>query len=770
MIGSILGNSVRRVEDPRFLRGTATYVEDLSNDEALHAVFVRSFLAHARITGIDDTSAKALPGVAAVYTATDLDLPPMPPLSSVAERFARPLLARDVVRFVGEAVAVVLATTRAEAVDAAEAVVLDYEPLPVVVDPIRAVEPGATILFPDHGSNVALDTGFVSMPRRAGADPLAGADVVIRARFVNQRVAPVPMEVNGALAAFDPDTDGVTLWVPSQAPFAVRTDVARGLGLDESQVHVIAPAVGGGFGAKGDTYPEWILLAALAHRLTRPVRYVETRSENMTAMVHGRAQVQDVEIGARRDGTIVGLRADVIADMGAYPMGAYLPELTRMMACGVYRIPRVQFRSRCVLTNTTPVGAYRGAGRPEAAALIERAMDMVADELDMDPIELRRRNLIPPEAFPHTTASGGKYDTGDYDAALTEALRTANYEELRAEQAARRARGDRFLLGIGVSCYVEITGFGSEFGSVEVHDDGSVTVLTGTSPHGQGHETAWAQIVAGTLGVSFERIRVVHSDTDLVPSGEGTMGSRSAQMGGSAVLRASEGVLDKARLVAAHALEAAVEDIALTGDARIGVSGAPDRSLSWAELAAIAADPGALPASMEPGLLATADFEQGGSTYPFGAHVAVVDVDAQTGRVRLVRHIAVDDCGRIINPLLVDGQVHGGVAQGVAQALFEEATFDEAGTPLNASLMSYAMPSAAELPFIEVRHTTTPTPMNPLGAKGIGEAGTIGSTPAVQNAVVDALSHLGVRHLDMPLTPERVWRAIRESTEVHRLR
>ena len=766
MAGSILGNAVLRIEDPRFLAGEARYVENIALEGAQHAVFVRSFLAHARVDGIDATQARTMPGVAGVWTAVDLDLPPMGVMESVGEGFARPVLAREVVRFVGEAIAIVVAGSRAEAMDAAEAVIVDYDPLPVAADPLAAMAPDAPLLFPEHGSNVLLDR--LSGRYREGA--LEGADVVVRARFVNQRVAPIPMEANGALAAFDPETEGVQLWVPSQAPFAVRAEVAEALGLDEDRVHVIAPDVGGGFGAKGDTYPEWIALAAIAMRTRGAVRYTETRSKNLSAMVHGRAQIQDVVIGARRDGTIVGLRADVLAEMGAYPQGAYLPTLTRKMAAGVYRIPRIEFRSRCVVTNTTPVGAYRGAGRPEAAALIERAMDIVADELGLDPVEVRRRNLIPPDAFPHTTVTGAVYDTGAYEAALAEALRLAGYAELRSDQAARRARGDRRLLGIGVSCYVEVTGFGSEFGSVEVHEDGSATVLTGTSPHGQGHETAWAQIVAGTLGLAMERVRVVHSDTRLVPSGDGTMGSRSAQVGGSAVLRASEGVLEKGRRIAALALEAAVEDVVVNEDGRVGLAGAPDRSFSWGELAAMASHADALPRGMRPGLHVADEFSLGGNTYPFGAHVAVVEVDRETGFVRQLRHVAVDDCGRILNPILVDGQIHGGVAQGVAQALFEEVRFDENGTPLTGSLLSYEMPSAADLVSVETAHTVTPTPLNPLGAKGVGEAGSIGSTPAVQNAVVDALSHLGVRHVDMPLTPERVWRALSGVPEVQSLR
>jgi carbon-monoxide dehydrogenase large subunit len=729
-------------------------------DEALHAVFVRSTVAHGRVGAVQADEARSMPGVAGVFTAADFDLPPMAS-GMVPFTFARPVLASDTVRFVGEVLAVVVAETFAQAVDAAETVYADIDPLPAVVDPVAAAAPESPALFPDQGSNLAMDSSF------GDPDPLAGAEVVARGRFVNQRLAPVPMETNAALAVPDEETGRLTMWISCQAPHYTRAGLAEPLGLKESQLRVIAPAVGGGFGAKIDIVPELVLVGALALRLGRPVRWGETRSENLIAMWHGRAQVQDVEIGATRVGTITGLRIGIVADGGAYPgMAAYLPVLTQLMASGVYRIPKIGGRLACVCTNTTPINAYRGAGRPEAAALVERAMDLIAAELGMDPADLRRKNLIPKDAFPFTTASGATYDVGDYEAALDEALRLAGYEQLRAEQAERRRRGDTEQMGIGVSTYVEVTayGMGSEFGSVEVHADGTVTVQTGTSPHGQGHATAFAQIAAETLKVPLEAVTVVHSDTGVVPRGEGTMGSRSAQVGGSAVLQASEAVLEKARRVAAHLLEAGPEDVVLFDDGRIGIAGAPDRALSWSELAASAAEPSGVPEGMDPGLWSRGNFSQpSNGTYPFGAHVAVVEVDTETGRVRLVRHVAVDDCGRVLNPLLVEGQVHGGLAQGIAQALYEEVLFDDDGNPLTGTLMSYEMPSAAELPSFETAHTVTPTPLNPLGAKGIGESATIGSTPAVQSAVVDAVSHLGVRHIDLPLTPERVWRAIRDA-------
>jgi aerobic carbon-monoxide dehydrogenase large subunit len=750
-----MDGAIRRREDPPLLTGTARYTDDLAVPGALQAVFVRAPLAHGRIEAVRVTAAAAMPGVVGVFTAADLALPPMPAGTAPAA-FARPVLADTTVRFLGEPVALVVAATRVQALDAAEAVEVDYQPLEVVVDPLAALEADAPLLFPGHGSNLAKQRAW---PRRSTA--LEGAEVVVRARFVNQRVAAAPMEPNAAVAVPDPERDALTLYVPCQAPFSVREVVADALGLAADRVRVVAPAVGGGFGARIATYPEQVAVAAVARRLGRPVRYVESRSESMLAMSHGRAQVQEVELGATRDGRLVGLRARLVGDGGAYPgEAAYLPGFTRLMASGVYRIPRIEVATACVATNTTPVAAYRGAGRPEATALLERAVDLLAAELAIDPAELRRRNLIPPDAFPYQTPTKARYDTGDYRAALDRVLGVAGYRELRAEQAERRRRGDRRQLGVGLAVYVEVTGFGSEYGAVAVQPDGLVTVSTGTSPQGQGHETSFAQLVAATLGVAPEAVRVVHSDTALLPRGDGTMASRSLQVGGSAVLQAAELVMDKARALAAHLLEAPAEDVAVFPGEGLGVAGAPSTALAWSELAAAAADPRRRPAGMPPGLDAATDFTLPGSTYPFGAHLAVCEVDLETGLARALRHVAVDDAGRILNPMLAEGQVHGGIAQGIAQALFEEVRYDEAGNCLTGTLASYAMPSAADLPAFETLRTQTPTPLNPLGAKGIGESGAIGATPAVQNAVVDALAHLGVTHIDLPLTPERVWRAI----------
>jgi carbon-monoxide dehydrogenase large subunit len=754
---SIFGSRVLRTEDPRFLTGRGRYVDDVPVEDALRAVFVRSMMAHARLSRIEVSEAASMPGIAAVLTSDDLELDEQPPAGNVLGPFGRPVLARGVVRFVGEPIAVVLGGSTPQAIDAAEVVSIDYEPLEPVIGVEASVEPRAPLLFPEAGTNVAHE-----FSQHWDADVLEGADVVVRGRFVNQRLAPVSMEPNAFTVV--PEDDGrLMIWASTQVPFDVRGDVADALGLGRERIHVIAPDVGGGFGAKLQVYPEYLVCAAVAMRLGRPVRWSETRSENLVAMTHGRAQVQVVELGARRDGTLVGMRADLLADMGAYPIGAYLPPTTQSMLAGPYRIPRIAVRGRSVVTTTTPIAPYRGAGRPEATALLERAMDLLAVELGVDPVEVRRRNLIPAEAFPYRTAVGAEYDVGEYERALDEAVRLAGYEELRREQAERRARGDRRQLGIGVGAYVEVTGWAREFGSVQVHPDGTVTVLTGTSPHGQGHETSFAQITSGVLGVPLERVRVIHSDTDLVPSGQGTYGSRSLQIGGSSVWERSTEVLEKAKRLAAHLLEVSEGDVVQHDDGRLGVAGAPDRGLTWAELASASEDPRRLPADMEPGLSASGKFKQRGSTYPFGAHVAVVEVDMETGEARPVRHVAVDDCGRILNPMLVEGQVHGGLAQGIAQALYEGVEYDEHGSPVTGTLVSYLMPGAADLPAYVTGHTETPTPLNPLGAKGIGESATIGSAPAVQNAVIDALSHLGVRHLDMPLSPERVWRAIREA-------
>ncbi|MGH3322722.1 MAG: xanthine dehydrogenase family protein molybdopterin-binding subunit, partial [Streptosporangiaceae bacterium] len=761
MAGSILGNAVRRIEDPDLLLGRGTYVDNLrfeGTQGVLHLAFVRSPIAHGHVHAIDTRGAAAAPGVVAVYTGADLGIPAYHPFVVLNERCPRPPLADGKVRFVGEAVAVVVAETQTAAVDATELVDVDYEPLPEAIDPEAALAPDAPLQFEELGSNLAAGAREAD-----GADPLAGADVIVRARLENQRVAVVPMEGNAiAVVPGDGENDDhdLTVYVSTQMPHLFHRRAAELFGVAAERIRVVSPHVGGAFGSKAGVSAEHGVAIATARKLGRPVKWVETRSENMIAMPHGRGQVQYVELGTQTDGTIVGLRCRVIADAGAYAGfgGALAIGPTYMMAQGVYRIPSIGFDVAVALTNTTPMGAFRGAGRPEAAALLERIIDMAADQLDIDPAEIRRRNFPRPEEFPFTTAVGTTYDTGDYDKALTEALRLADYDKLRDEQAERRTRGDRRALGIGLSTYVEVTagGGGEEYGSVEVHDDGTATVKAGTSAHGQGHATSFAMLVADRLGIPMGSIRFVQSDTAAVPRGGGTGGSRSLQMGGNAVYQAAGAVLERARELAASLLEANVDDIVVTDDGRLGVAGVPSEALTWGELVRAATEDGGP-------LAAALDFEQAAATFPFGAHVSVVEVDLDTGRVQPLRHIAVDDCGRVLNPLIVAGQQQGGVAQGMAQALWESFTYDAEGNPLTSTLADYTIPSAAELPSLEVSSTETPTPLNPLGAKGIGEAATIGATPAVQNAVIDALSHLGVRHLDMPCTPERVWQAVRDA-------
>jgi carbon-monoxide dehydrogenase large subunit len=669
---------------------------------------------------------------------------------------ARPVLADGIVRFVGEPVAVVISETRAQGEDAAEMVFVDYEPLQAVVDPEDAAR-DEILVHEAAGTNISLTMEF-------GSDPelFAGCEVVVSGTAVNQRVAGAPLEVRAGAASWGAD-GRCTYWCSTQAPQASRDAIEAALGLDPGTVHLIAPDVGGGFGAKIGCSPEDVVVAAVARRLGRPMRWVETRSENMTNMGHGRAQVQRFTIGGRRDGTVEAYRLELLQDVGAYPaIGGILPYLTRTMAAGVYAFPKIECDLRSVATNTAPIVAYRGAGRPEATAAVERAMDLFAVEIGLDPAEVRRRNLVPADAFPFTTAVGTTYDIGDYEGALDRALEASGYEQLRAEQAARRASGDPRALGIGVSIYVEVTAgptAGGEHGRVVVNPDGTATVFTGTSPHGQGHVTSWSMIVSDRLGIPMDDIDVIHGDTDLVPNGVGTFGSRSLQLGGTAVHEAAGQVLDLARTLAGELLEANADDVVLdTGSGRFHVTGTPAVSRTWAEVAASAG---------EGGLDAETEFTAESPTFPFGAHVAVVEVDTDTGKVTLSRMITVDDAGRLLNPLLVEGQRHGGIAQGVAQALLEEVVYDADGNPLTSNLADYTFISACEVPSFELVAMETPTPVNPMGAKGIGESGTIGSTPAVQSAVVDALAHLGVRHIDMPTTPEKVWRAMATAAQAH---
>jgi carbon-monoxide dehydrogenase large subunit len=753
---NVVGQRVRRREDPRFLTGRGQYVDDYKPEGALHVQFVRSYYAHARILGIDTAAATALPGTQ-VFTAADVELTvnPPPPFIEVPPEMYRPFVASDRVRFVGEIVAVVLSETREGAVDAAELVEVDYEPLPVATDPREAVR-DEVLLFEEVGTNTCIHVP----PQDPDPNIFDACDVVTAGTIESPRLAPCPVEPRATIAEFG-DDGRLTVWLTTQTPHQDKLVLTMSLGLAPENVRVVAPDVGGGFGGKG-LGVEDVVLAWLARATRRPVRWTETRSENLVAMHHGRAQWVDFEIGGGRDGKVQALRLKILQDAGAYPgIGAFLANLTAMMSSGVYAIPKIEIDVVSVVTNTTPTGPVRGAGRPEATQMIERAMDLFAADLSLDPAELRRRNFFARDAFPVTTASGAHYDIGDYEGALDLALDAAGYEELRREQVQRRSDNASVQLGIGVSCYVEITnGINeTEFGAVDITDGGEAIVRTGSFSNGQGHETTFAQIVADRIGLPVEKITVVKGDTDVVPRGTGTYGSKSTQIGGAAAARASEVLVDKAKRLAADMLEAGVEDMVLDLEGgRFHVAGAPEPALAWSDLASrLAADDRLAELSAE------VDFEPTQPTFPFGAHVAVVEVDTETGSVKLERMIVVDDAGTIINPLVAEGQVHGGVAAGIAQALFEELRYDEDGNPLNANLVTYCFPGAPELPSFERINMETPTPVNELGAKGIGESGTIGATPAVQSAVIDAVSHLGVRHIDMPVNGLAVWEAIQRA-------
>src|SRR3954454_3602306 len=761
--GSILGNSVLRVEDPTLLTGEGKYVDDLSETGMLHVSFVRSSVAHGTVDSVDVGEAASMPGVAAVYHAgNDLGMPAMQGFAMMPPDFNRPIFAADRVRHVGDIIAAVVAESRAQADDAADAITVDITPMQAVNTAAQGLDAGAPLLFPDTGSNVCFATEF----GKDGGDPCEGADAVAELTMVSQRLAGVPMENNGAVAV-PQDDGGLTIWVSHQAPHSIHGASAPMLGLEPSQLRIVCPWVGGGFGPKAAGYVEHVIAGKAALALGKPVKWVESRSEDMVSLVHGRDYVMTARLGVNNDGKIAGFDGQVMAAAGAYPaIGAILPMLTQMMSVGVYEIPKVRFDAKTVLTNNTTVGAYRGAGRPEATQLIERVLDVAADKIGMDPAEIRRVNYMQPQTFPRTTITGANYDSGEYARALDAALEASGYDGLRAEQAARRERGDTKQLGIGVSSYVEVTapvGLHIEWGACEVNADGSATVFAGTSVHGQGHHTAFAMLASDVLGIPMDKITLVNSDTSRVPRGSGTLGSRSLQTAGSAIHVASEGVLDRAKKIAAHMLEASPDDI-VVGDGGLQVAGVPSKALTWIELAAASIDASKLPSDVEPGALRhELDFDGTDSTFPFGAHVSVVEVDPETRAETMLRHIAVDDCGRILNPLLVRGQQPGGIAQGAAQALYEWMQYDNDGNPRTASLLDYSMPSAAELCSFEVSNTQTDSPRNPLGAKGIGESGTIGSTPAIQNAVVDAVSHLGVTHIDMPCTGQRVWAAIQSA-------
>ncbi|HET8627913.1 MAG TPA: molybdopterin cofactor-binding domain-containing protein [Thermomicrobiales bacterium] len=763
--GRYVGRSVRRVGDRRLVTGAGQYVDDVHLPGTLHAAFVRSPHGHALIRGVDASAALALPGVVAVYTGEDVARFLRPQVMQAELLPGRVLrrypLAVERARYYGDAVAVVVAEDAYIARDAAALVAVDYEPLPAVVDAEAALAADAPRLYPEWDSNVAFRW------ERVGGDPdaaFAAAERVVEVRLVNQRVYAAFVEPRGIVAQYVPATGELTVWASTQVPHTLRTGISAATGLPEHHIRVIAPDVGGAFGAKGGVYPEYVLIPALSHELGRPVKWQETRGESFLATNHARDQVQRLRAAVDRDGTVRGLEVDLIANLGAYN-AASVATRTGMMAGGPYRIQDLRVTVTGVMTNTTPTGAYRGAGRPEAAYMLERLMDAIARELGLAPAEVRRRNFIPPEAFPYDGATGVRYDSGDYARALDEALRRLDYARVREEQAEARRAGR--LLGLGLAVYCEFAGPGWDSAQVRAQPTGTVTVTTGISPHGQGEETTFAQLVVDELGVALEDVVVRASDTAITPQGIGTFGSRGTSIGGSAVLLATRQVHDKARRIAAHLLESAPEDIALE-DGRYQVRGVPDRAVTFAQIARAAYGFGGLPGGLDPGLEATSYFMPEGRTFPFGAHLALVEIDRATGELTVRRYLAVDDCGPLINPQLVAGQVQGGLAQGFGQALYEGIVYDASGQLLSGTFLDYAAPKAGQLPDFELAHTVTPSPFNPLGVKGVGEAGTTGAPPALVNAALDALAPLGVRHLDMPLTAERLWRAMNEAGDDRR--
>ena len=785
----MVGARVKRVEDPRLITGQSTYVDDVRLVDMLYAAVARSPIAHGRIKSIDTSRAKAAPGVVAVYTARDLrfsgPLPNAWTLAGVHTSRHDPLCVEKV-RMVGDPIAFVVAESRYAARDAADLVDADYDELPAVVDVEKALEPGAATIWDNAPGNQAYR---VEVGDKAATDAaFRNAYKTVSLRLVNQRLIPNPMETRGVVARWERGPQQLTVWSSSQIPHLLRTNLAAMLELPEHKVRVIVPEVGGGFGSKLNVYGEEALTARAAMLLNRPVKWIESRRESFAATTHGRGQVDYVDLAVDRDGKILGLRAKIIADLGAYAQinTEAIPTLSHLVLSGCYDIPAIYSELIAVYTTLPPTDAYRGAGRPEGVHLVERIVDVAARELGMDPAEFRRKNFIPKEKFPFTSKTGVTYDSGDYAPALDKALQMANYQQLREEQrrvnagAGGRAAGSpapeggEKLMGIGLSSFIELSGFnpssagggiGWESSTVRFEPSGKVTVLAGISPHGQGQETTFAQIIADELGVPFDDVVVVHGDTTTVQYGMGTYGSRGTPVGGAALMKAVDRVREKAKRIAAHLLEAAAEDI-VYDQGRLHVRGAPDRTVTIQEIARTAyLQVDKLPQEIEPGLEATATFEPTNFTWPFGTHLAVVEIDRETGDVELKRMIAVDDCGRIISPLLVAGQAHGGIVQGVGQALLEGAQYDANGQPLTGTLMDYALPLAHELPRFEIEHTETPTPVNPLGAKGVAEADTIGATPAVVNAVVDALAQFGVKDVEMPITSEKIWRILSKTEQ-----
>jgi carbon-monoxide dehydrogenase large subunit len=782
MTTSLFGSSIRRREDPRLITGKGTYVDDVRLVGMLNLSLVRSPHAHASIKSIDTSRAKALKGVVAVYTGEDLkeQLGLLPvgwiaPPPSVTKEVPHPPLAIGTVRYVGDAVVAVIATGPGIAADGADLVEVEYDDLPAIVNAEAASKSDAPQLHEDAPNNIAFEWEVSGGDIEQAANQ---AEVVVKQRIINQRLIPNAMEGRGVVADYNPGTDQLNIWTSSQIPHLIRLLLALVTGHPEHKTRVIAPEVGGAFGSKLYLYAEEVITAMIAKQLGRPVKWIETRTENYVATTHGRDHITDVEIMGNRDGTISGIRVNLYANMGAY-LSTFAPFIPTgyygLMLVGCYTIPNVFCKVSGVFTNTTPVDAYRGAGRPEATYVVERMVDLFAAEIGMDPAEIRRKNFIPPFENGHDVATGVTYDSGNYVASLDRALEMVGYQQFRQEQEQARTEG-RYL-GIGVASYVEISGAAPsavagtlgaraplwESALVRVHPTGTVKVYTGSSAHGQGHETTYAQLVAANLGISPDDVEVVHGDTDQVPFGPGTFGSRSVSVGGGAIHMSVEKIKDKARRLAAHLLEAAPEDIVYE-DGKMFVRGAPANAKTFQEVTLAAhVYTSNLPEGMEPGMEASSFFDPKNFTWPAGTHIAVVEVDPDTGDVKLLRFIAVDDVGNVINPMIVDGMVHGGVTQGIGQALQEEAVYDDSGQLLTGSMMDYAVPKAQDLPSFEVERTVTPSPSNPMGVKGAGETGTIAASPAVINAVVDALSPFGIKHIDMPAKSEKVWRAMRDA-------
>jgi carbon-monoxide dehydrogenase large subunit len=779
----LFGAAVKRREDPRLITGAGAYTDDVKLPGMLHMAVLRSPYGHARITRLDISRAAALPGVRAVFTARDLEsrVQPLPCAwlipDSELKTPAYPALATDRVRFTGDGVAAVVAENPALARDALDLIEVAYEPLPVVTTQEQALANGAPQLHDEAPSNLAFHWHYAHGDVERA---LSQAEVVVRQRFVQQRLVPSAMEPRSAVAQWVPGADELIFWNTTQNPHIVRFLISVTTGIPEHKVRVIARDVGGGFGSKIPFYPGDVLTVFAAMQTGRPVKWTEDRRENFVATIHGRDQIQDAELAAKRDGTITGLRVRALANMGAYLSTAApgVPTwLFGLIVPGCYQIQDYACDVEGVFTNTTPTDAYRGAGRPEAAFLIERMVDLLAAELGMDPAEVRRKNFIPSDAFPYTNAGGLDYDSGNYLGTLEKAMELVDYPAVRVEQ--RRLRQQGRYLGIGLSSYVEVCGLAPskaagamgfqgglwEPATVRVLATGKVIVLTGTSPHGQGEETTFAQLVGEELGVPVEDVEVVHGDTGAISMGWGTYGSRTTAVGGTAILLATRKVVEKARKLAAHLLEAAPEDM-VADRGRFYVKGSPARAKTIQEVALQANLAWNLPEGMPPGLEEQHFYDPTNFTFPFGTHVCVVEVDAETGEVKILRYAAVDDVGRVINPMIVDGQVHGGIAQGIGQALYEHAIYDEGGQLITGSFADYCVPNMVEIPRFETARTETPCPHNQTGVKGVGETGTIASSQAVVNAVVDALAPLGVRHLDMPLTPERVWRAMQEAKDV----